>query len=204
MRTYESKWLAKQNYIIAGVDEVGRGPLAGPVVAAAVILPNDFSHSAIRDSKTLSTSQLLAAHNIIKENALAIAASEISVEIIDEINIKNAAKLAMQNAIKKLSIKPEVVLIDYEKLELDGLLQESITHGDAKSISIAAASVVAKIYRDNLMSKLHNEFPIYNWKSNAGYGTKEHRDALQKHGYCKHHRKTFTPIKTMIKLENDK
>lgn len=204
MRTYESKWLAKQNYIIAGVDEVGRGPLAGPVVAAAVILPNDFSHSAIRDSKTLSTSQLLAAHNIIKENALAIAISEISVEIIDEINIKNAAKLAMQNAIKKLSIKPEVVLIDYEKLELDGLLQESITHGDAKSISIAAASVVAKIYRDNLMSKLHNEFPIYNWKSNAGYGTKEHRDALQKHGYCKHHRKTFTPIKTMIKLENDK
>lgn len=204
MRTYESKWLAKQNYIIAGVDEVGRGPLAGPVVAAAVILPNDFSHSAIRDSKTLSTSQLLAAHNIIKENALAIAISEISVEIIDEINIKNAAKLAMQNAIKKLSIKPEVVLIDYEKLELDGLLQESITHGDAKSISIAAASVVAKIYRDNLMSKLHNEFPIYNWKSNAGYGTKEHRDALQKHGYCKHHRKTFTPIKTTIKLENDK
>lgn len=199
MRTFENKWLKENNYVIAGVDEVGRGPLAGPVVAAAVILPNDFNHPAIKDSKTLSKTQLLVAYEIIKSNALSIAISEVSVEVIDKMNIKQAAKLAMQNAIKKLETKPQVVLVDYEKLELENMLQESITHGDAKSISIAAASIVAKVYRDNLMNKLHEEFPYYNWKSNAGYGTKEHREALQKHGYCKHHRKTFAPIKTMIK-----
>lgn len=204
MRTFETKWLKENNYVIAGVDEVGRGPLAGPVVAAAVILPNDFNHHTIKDSKTLGKTQLLAAYDIIKSNALSIAISEVSVEIIDEVNIKQAAKLAMQNAIKNLDTKPQVVLVDYEKLELEDMLQESITHGDAKSISIAAASIVAKVYRDNLMNKLHEEFPYYNWKSNAGYGTKEHREALQKNSYCKHHRKTFEPIKTMIKLENDK
>lgn len=160
MRTFENNLIAAGKKIIAGTDEVGRGPLAGPLVAAAVILPNDLNHPLIRDSKTLNKKQLAEMDAFIKANALAFAIETIDVETIDNINIKNASKLGMKRAIEKLSKKPDYVLVDFETIDTE-LPQSGITRGDSLSISIAAASIIAKVYRDNIMNKLHEEFPIY-------------------------------------------
>jgi len=193
------KGLYKQNIeLIAGVDEVGRGPLAGPVVAAAVILPKNAKLEGVNDSKKLTAEKRAVYHNQIIEEAVAVGIGMTSVAEIDEVNILQATKLAMKRAIAKLSIAPEYLLIDHLTLDID-LPQLGITKGDAKSLSIAAASIVAKVVRDGLMKELGEKYPYYSFETNAGYGTTAHREALKKHGYIAGvHRKTFEPIKSMI------
>ncbi len=182
---------------IAGVDEVGRGSFAGPVVAAAIILPIDFNATRqINDSKLLSPKTREQLTTIIKKYAVSYSISEISVEIINQIGIGKASQKAFLNAIGLLSMKPDYILIDAFYIDsLDKKNQKPIIHGDAKSISIAAASIIAKVYRDALMEKLHKKFPQYNFYQNKGYGTKEHRDAIKKNGLSAFHRTSFNLTK---------
>ena len=189
----------KLNYqFVAGIDEVGRGPLAGPVVAAAVILPEDFILLGVNDSKKLSASKREVLSQSIEKEALSIGIGVVDHLTIDKINIYQATKLAMTQAIKQLSIKPDFLLIDAMKLD-SPIPQENLIKGDARSISIAAASIIAKVYRDNLMKEFGQmNYPGYGFESNAGYGTKEHLEGIQKLGICPIHRKTFAPIKDMI------
>lgn len=179
--------------IEAGCDEAGRGCLAGPVVAAAVILPHDFKNDLLNDSKKLSHSQRNKLRPIIEKEALAWAVSFVSPVEIDEINILNASFLAMKNAVNQLTTTPEHLLIDGNRFNA----HESIPHtciikGDGKFLNIAAASILAKTYRDEYMENIHNDFPFYNWKKNKGYPTKEHRNAILTHGTCEYHRNSFT------------
>ncbi|MFD2443504.1 ribonuclease HII [Bacillus sp. CGMCC 1.16607] len=194
MTVFENKYISSGYQWVAGVDEVGRGPLAGPVVAAAVILPKDFYLSGIDDSKKLTEKKREEYFNIIQEKAIAIGIGLIEQDVIDEINIYEATKKAMNLAVYSLSKKPEVLLIDAMKLETP-YLTESIIKGDAKSISIAAASIIAKVTRDKMMKEYSMLYPMYGFEQNMGYGTKEHIDAIQKHGITPIHRKSFAPIK---------
>ena len=182
---------------IAGVDEVGRGPLAGPVVAAAVILPKDFVLYGVDDSKKLSEKKRDEYYTYIINNAISYGVGMIQSERIDEINIYEATKEAMLQALNKLTITPEYLLIDAMKLPIE-ISQESIIKGDARSISIACASIVAKVVRDRLMKELHQTYPHYGFDKNAGYGTKDHLEGLKNYGYTEVHRKSFSPIKEMI------
>ena len=176
----------------AGTDEAGRGCLSGPVVAAAVILPNDFQHPLLNDSKKLSEKQRQLLRPIIEEKALAFGVGIVDEKKIDEINILQASILAMHKSISALSVEPEFIIVDGNKFKpFQEIPHETIIKGDGKYLSIAAASVLAKTYRDDIMEKLHEEFPDYNWKKNKGYPTKEHRAAILKKGSCKYHRKTF-------------
>ena len=176
----------------AGVDEVGRGCLAGPVVAAAVILPKDYHHPELTDSKQLSKKQRNDLEKIIKEEAIAWAIAEVSASEIDEINIHKASILAMHRAIKLLSQKPEFLLVDGKFFtNYEFIPHACIIKGDQKYLSIAAASVLAKTYRDDLMAKLSNEFPAYDWANNVGYPTPKHRKAIIEEGLTDWHRKTF-------------
>lgn len=176
----------------AGTDEAGRGCLSGPVVAAAVILPNDFQHPLLNDSKKLSEKQRQLLRPIIEEKALAFGIGIVDEKKIDEINILQASILAMHKSISALSVEPEFIIVDGNKFKpFQEIPHETIIKGDGKYLSIAAASVLAKTYRDDIMEKLHEEFPDYNWKKNKGYPTKEHRAAILKKGSCKYHRKTF-------------
>lgn len=202
MNVYENKWRAQGYKMIAGVDEVGRGPLAGPVVAAAVILPSDFFLPGIDDSKKLSEKKRNEYDEIIRSEAIAVSVAMIDAGEIDVINIYEATKKAMKAAIVSLPSNPEVLLIDAMKIETPFVL-ESIIKGDAKSISIAAASIVAKVARDNLMVELSAAYPEYGFQNNMGYGTKEHLQAIQTHGITPYHRKSFAPIKDMV-LNNNK
>jgi len=178
--------------IEAGCDEAGRGPLAGPVTAAAVILPPDFKHKLLNDSKQLTEKQRDLLRPIIEKEAIVFSVSIIDNHKIDEINILNASFYAMHCSIDQLSIKPEALLIDGNRFNpYDGIPHHCIIKGDGKYLSIAAASVLAKTYRDELMVKLHHEFPIYNWKQNKGYPTKEHRCAIREYGVTDYHRKSF-------------
>ncbi|MDB4091080.1 ribonuclease HII [Crocinitomicaceae bacterium] len=183
----------RKNTIEAGCDEAGRGCLSGPVVAAAVILPKDFKNKLLDDSKKLTESKRKALRPIIEKEALAYAIGVVNEKEIDEINILNASFLAMHRAIDKLGISPELLLIDGNRfnayLETE---HECIIKGDGKYLSIAAASVLAKTYRDDFMEDLHQEFPVYCWDKNKGYPTKKHRIAILNNGACKYHRKTFT------------
>tara|TARA_B110000285_G_scaffold233083_1_gene305824 strand:- start:534 stop:1142 length:609 start_codon:yes stop_codon:yes gene_type:complete len=183
----------RKNTIEAGCDEAGRGCLSGPVVAAAVILPKDFKNKLLDDSKKLTESKRKALRPIIEKEALAYAIGVVDEKEIDEINILNASFLAMHRAIDKLGISPELLLIDGNRfnayLETE---HECIIKGDGKYLSIAAASVLAKTYRDDFMEDLHQEFPVYCWDKNKGYPTKKHRIAILNNGACKYHRKTFT------------
>ena len=191
--TYEREYFQKGFRLVAGVDEVGRGPLAGPVVAAAVILPLEEEKRilGINDSKKLSAKKREALSEQIKEVALAYAIEEVSEAVIDEINILQATRLAMKRAIERLSPPPDFVLTD-GNMTLDiSLPQESIVKGDSKVACIGAASILAKVYRDALMVKYANEFPWYGFERNAGYGTKEHIDAIKERGICRIHRRTF-------------
>lgn len=197
---YENQLYEKGVNYIAGIDEAGRGPLAGPVVAAAVILKKGAKLDLVDDSKKLTEKQREKALEQIKENALAIGIGIASVEEIDRINIYRAAREAMHSAIKQLKIKPEFLLIDAMPMILD-IPSESIIKGDQKSISIAAASIVAKITRDNYMIEMDKLFPKYNFKQHKGYGTKEHIELIKKYGYTPIHRKSYEPIKSMIKEE---
>lgn len=198
MREYESELINKGIKLIAGVDEVGRGPLVGPVVTAAVILPNDFNDDRINDSKKLSEKKRELLYDVIMENALSVSIGMSSEDVIDEINILEATKKAMKEAINNLSIKPEHVLIDAVKLDID-IPTTSIIKGDAKSISIASASIIAKVTRDRMMIELDKKHPEYDFIHNKGYGTKKHIEALNKYGAIKEHRKTFEPVSTIIK-----
>lgn len=197
MLEYENELYEKGITLIAGVDEVGRGPLIGPVVAAAVILPKGFYHPGIKDSKKLNEKKREELYKVITENALSIGVGTVSEEVIDEINIYEATKTAMKEAINSLTIPPEHVLIDAMKLDLK-MPSTSIIKGDALSESIAAASIIAKVTRDHLLMKMDEEYPMYDLKNNKGYGTKKHLEALEKYGACKYHRKSYSPVTKVL------
>lgn len=191
--------LYKQNIeLIAGVDEAGRGPLVGPVVAAAVILPKNYSLEGLNDSKQLSEKKRNAFYNILKNEAVSIGIGIIDAPTIDAVNIYEASKLAMLEAINNLNIKPEHVLIDAMKLPLN-IPSTSIIHGDALSLSIAAASVIAKVTRDEMMYELHKKYPEYHFDKHKGYPTKLHLECLQKYGPLKNYRFTYRPVHDLIK-----
>lgn len=178
--------------IEAGCDEAGRGCLAGPVFAAAVILPKDFFHKDLNDSKQLSENQRFKLREIIKAEAIAYAVASVSAEEIDEINILNASYLAMHRAVDVLEIRPESLLIDGNRFrKYQELQHHCIIKGDGKFFSIAAASVLAKTYRDEYMEKIHQAFPMYDWKQNKGYPTPRHRKAIAEFGSTVHHRMSF-------------
>tara|TARA_B100001778_G_C18298997_1_gene498942 strand:+ start:59 stop:664 length:606 start_codon:yes stop_codon:yes gene_type:complete len=182
---------------VAGVDEVGRGPLAGPVVAAAVIIDINNIPDGINDSKKISKKRRLELCNeIIKYSIYSIA--EASVEEIDQINILQASLIAMKRAIEGLSKKPKTVLVDGKFKPRTSLPTHAIIKGDSQSLAIAASSIIAKVYRDNLMSNLSKNYPDYLWEKNAGYGTKEHLLAIKKYGITPIHRKSFKPIYNIL------
>lgn len=196
MKQFENNAHAKGHRLVAGIDEVGRGPLAGPVVAAAVILPESFQLLGVNDSKKLSAKKRDELYNEIQNQAISIGIGMVDHNKIDEINIYQASKLAMGIALEDLCFIPDYLLIDAMELNVK-IPQESIIKGDARSISIAAASIVAKVIRDRLMEDYAKMFPGYGFEKNAGYGTKEHLLGLEKQGICTIHRKTFAPIKNM-------
>jgi len=184
-----------------GTDEAGRGCLAGPVVAAAVILPANFKHELLNDSKQLTEKQRNILKPIIEREALAFGVAYVYQEKIDEINILNASILAMHRAIKKLTVVPEFIIVDGNRFKnYKTIPHQTIVKGDSKYLSIAAASVLAKTYRDDYMEKLHLEFYNYNWKRNKGYPTKEHRQAIRNFGVTIHHRKSFKLLPEQLKL----
>lgn len=190
---YEKAARAQGATCIAGVDEVGRGALFGPVVAAAVIFPPDTRIRGLRDSKQLLREDRERLAKIVQRKALAIAIQEIDAETIDRVNIYQASKLAMVAAVRKLAVTPDHLLIDAMRLDLD-CAQTSIVYGDSLSISIAAASVVAKVYRDRRMCEFDSIYPQYGLASHKGYSTPEHLSALEKHGPSPLHRKSFRPV----------
>ncbi len=187
---YEKEFLKKGYTLIAGVDEVGRGPLAGPVVCASVIMPLDDLIDGVDDSKKLSKKKREMLYEKILEKAVAYSIQEVEPSVIDEINILNATKLCMKNAIETLSVKPDVVLIDAVKIDTS-VETFSIIKGDAKSYSIGCASIIAKVYRDRLMEEYAKTYPEYGFEKHSGYGTKQHITAIKEIGACKIHRKTF-------------
>ncbi len=186
----------KSQKIICGVDEAGRGCIAGPVVAAAVILPRNFRHDFLNDSKQLTEKQRSELRPIIEKYAIAFGVGIIDNHKVDEVNILQATYLAMHQAIDKLEKKPELLIIDGNRFKPYKTLEhQTIIKGDGKYIEIAAASVLAKTYRDEIMEKLHLEFLVYNWKKNKGYPTIEHRKAVKEFGSCEYHRQTFQLLK---------
>lgn len=185
-----------------GTDEAGRGCLAGPVTAAAVILPNDFKNPVLNDSKQLSEKRRESLKPIIEERSLTFGVAHICPEQIDAINILNASILAMHRSIDQLQPLPEFIIVDGNRFRPYGAIPfETIIKGDSKYVTIAAASVLAKTYRDHYMCKIHEEFPMYNWKQNKGYPTLEHREAIKKHGISKYHRKSFRLLPEQFKLD---
>lgn len=195
------KWFLK-NTVEAGTDEAGRGCLAGPVVAAAVLLPADFHHPLLNDSKQLTEKQREILRPFIEKYALAFGVSYVFEAKIDEINILQASILAMHLAIEKLAIEPEHIIVDGNKFKpYKNIPHTTIVKGDAKFMSIAAASVLAKTYRDDFMQQLDLEFPNYNWKQNKGYPTLFHRNAIREFGITDYHRKTFRLLPEQLKLK---
>jgi ribonuclease HII len=191
----------QENTLEAGVDEAGRGCLSGPVVAAAVILPADFSHPLLNDSKKLTEAQRMILRPLIIESCVDYAIGIASVAEIDKINILQASFLAMHRAISKLKKRPELLLIDGNRFKpYKKLKHVTIIGGDGKFKAIAAASILAKTERDLMMEKLHKKFPQYNWKQNKGYGTLAHRDAIRNHGISLHHRRTFRLLPDQLSL----
>jgi len=191
----------QQEFIEAGCDEAGRGCLAGPVFAAAVIFPAGYSNPLLNDSKQLSEKKRMALRPIIEKEALAYAVASVSALEIDEINILNASYLAMHRALDMLKTKAEFILVDGNRFKAYGTIpHECIVKGDGKYLSIAAASILAKTYRDEYMDNLAPEFPHYDWLSNKGYPTIKHRNAVLAHGLSPHHRKTFRVTDPQLKL----
>ena len=194
---YEKELIDKGIKLIGGIDEVGRGPLVGPVVAACVILPLNYKLEGLTDSKKLSEKKREKFFEILQKDAISIGVGIIDEKKIDEVNIYEATKLAMTEAFNNMKVKPEHVLIDAMPLELP-VPTTSIIKGDAKSLTIAAASVIAKVTRDHMMDELHEKYPYYNFKKNKGYPTKEHVEAINKYGIIKEHRKSYGPVKDYI------
>ena len=195
--SYEKKFW-QNNQLVAGVDEVGRGPLAGPVVTAAVILPHDFNLIDVNDSKKLSPEKRAELYPKIMEQAISVAIGIGDNELIDKINIYEADRVAMKQAVLKLKVKPDALLVDAMDIDLP-IPQIKLIKGDAKSNSIAAASIVAKVYRDNLMDEYAKKYPEYDFIHNAGYGTPKHIEALKRYGPTPIHRKTFAPVSDFFK-----
>ena len=196
MLAYENELYAQGIDLIAGVDEVGRGPLAGPVVAAAVILPKACKIPGLNDSKKIPKSKHKEIYEDVLQNAIAIGIGVKDNQVIDQVNIYEATKLAMMEAIGQLEPQPQHLLIDAMKLDLP-IPQTSIIKGDANSLSIAAASIIAKVTRDQMMEKFDREYPGYDFAQNAGYGTAKHLAGLDKLGVTPIHRRSFEPIKSM-------
>ena len=185
-----------------GTDEAGRGCLAGPVTAAAVILPNDFSHPFLTDSKQLSEKKRIFLKDVIESEALCCGVAHVMMEEIDQINILNASILAMHKAIESLETTPQFIAIDGNKFTpYKKIPYECVVKGDGKYLHIAAASILAKTYRDAYMKTLAPEFPQYNWQKNKGYPTLEHRDAIRKHGPTVYHRKSFRLLPEQYRFE---
>lgn len=199
MLKYEKELYKENIELIGGIDEVGRGPLVGPVVAACVILPKNFYHKDIRDSKELSEKKRDKLYKVIMKKAISIGIGVVSSKRIDEINIYEATKEAMILAIENSKIRPEYLLIDAMKLNVD-IPSKSIIKGDTLSESIAAASIIAKVTRDAMMYELDKEYPMYDFKNNKGYGTKKHLFALKKYGIIEEHRKSFAPVASNLKI----
>ncbi len=186
----------------AGTDEAGRGCLSGPVVAAAVILPVNFKHELLNDSKQLTEKQRLLLKPIIEKEAISFGVSFVDQNKIDEINILNASILAMHNSLEKLKIVPEFIIVDGNRFKnYLNIPHQTIVKGDGKYLSIAAASVLAKTYRDAYMKKLHIDFPEYKWHKNKGYPTKEHRKAIREYGVTTHHRLSFKLLEQQLTLD---
>ena len=202
MYKYEEELYDQGITLVAGCDEAGRGPLAGPVVVAACILPPLHHIEDVNDSKQLSKKKREELYKQIKKEALAYNVVFIYEDEIDELNIYEATKKGMKLAIEGLSIKPEYALIDFMPLRLESIKTESITKGDAKSATIAAASILAKVERDAYMAKMDIKYPNYGFKHNQGYPTKMHMEALEKFGPCKIHRKTFYPVSKYYSEKN--
>lgn len=200
MLEFEKELYKKGYNLIGGIDEVGRGPLIGPVVAACVILPKNFYHEDIKDSKKLSEKKREKLYDIIMENAIDVGIGIVDSKRIDEVNIYEATKEAMLMAIDNMKIKPEYLLIDAMKLNTN-IPYEAIIKGDAKSESIAAASIIAKVTRDRMLIEIDKEYPMYNFKKNKGYGTKEHIEAINKYGVLDSHRRSFKPVMDAIEKE---
>ncbi|OPY12201.1 MAG: Ribonuclease HII [Syntrophus sp. PtaB.Bin001] len=191
MNRFEQEAYQDGYRVIAGVDEAGRGPLAGPVVAASVILPFGYTNSEINDSKQLSVRKREKLYEIIKKDALAIGIGVVEALVIDRINILKATLMAMVDAVDDLSMLPDFILIDgLQRIPLK-IPQKTVVKGDTLSVSIASASIVAKVSRDRIMEIYHRQFPQYNFLKNKGYGTKEHREAILSYGFCKIHRRSF-------------
>jgi ribonuclease HII len=185
-----------------GTDEAGRGCLAGPVTAAAIILPDNFTLDLLNDSKQLTEKTREELRPIIVEKAITYAVTHIEHHIIDEINILNASIKAMQESIVKLNPTPEYIIVDGNRFKpINNIPFSTIVKGDSKFMSIAAASVLAKTYRDDYMNLIHEEFPMYNWKKNKGYPTLEHREAIRKYGVTKYHRMSFRLLPDQLKLD---
>ena len=194
---YERELIKDGITLIAGVDEVGRGPLVGPVVTAAVILPVNYKLEGLTDSKKLTEKKRDKFYDIIMKNAISVGIGIVDAEVIDEVNIYEATKIAMMEAIDHLKIKPEHVLIDAMPLDIP-INHTSIIKGDAKSLSIAAASVIAKVTRDRMMYELDKKYPMYNYKKNKGYPTKEHVEAINKYGIIPGYRMTYGPVRDYL------
>ena len=191
-----------QQLIECGTDEAGRGCLAGPVTAAAVILPNNFKNNILTDSKQLSEKKRKLLKLIIEEQSVTFGVSHIMMNKIDRINILNASILAMQKSIESLATKPQYIAVDGNRFKsFNNIPFSCIIKGDSKYLHIAAASILAKTYRDAYMTQIHNEFPMYNWKKNKGYPTREHREAIKKFGITKYHRKSFRLLPEQYHLD---
>ncbi len=198
---FEDQFRLSGNDLVAGVDEAGRGPLAGPVVAAAVILPRNFEYLGIDDSKQISEVERNVLFKQITENAISYSISVVQAQEIDQLNIFEATKQAMTRALESLDPIPQIALIDAVKLAGLNFPTQSIIKGDEKSLAIAAASILAKVTRDKLMVELHKKYPAYCFHKNKGYGTKQHLTALEKYGPTGEHRKSFSPVQMTLRKE---
>ena len=205
MREYENKYIKEGYKVIAGTDEAGRGPLVGPVVCACVVLPNDYNNDEINDSKKLTEKKREKLYDIIMNDALAVGVSIISAKEIDEINILEASRKGMIESYKEANkkIKIDVLLTDAMKIDTLSIPVEKIIKGDAKSISIAAASIIAKVTRDRLLYELDEKYPEYGFKDHKGYPTKKHLEAIEKYGIFDEYRKTYGPVKKIIEKQGN-
>jgi len=205
MREYENKYIEQGYKVIAGTDEAGRGPLVGPVVCACVVLPNDYNNDEINDSKKLTEKKREKLYDIIMKDAISVGVSIISAKEIDEINILEASRKGMIESYKEANkkIKIDVLLTDAMKIDTLDIPVEKIIKGDAKSISIAAASIIAKVTRDRLLLELDKKYPEYGFSSHKGYPTKKHLEAIEKYGIFDEYRKTYGPVKKIIEKQGN-